>query len=62
LASSQSSLQQVEAEEKSAKRSLQIAQKNLNLELAEFERVKVLLAERSLARNQLNVEEQKYFN
>jgi RND family efflux transporter MFP subunit len=59
LASSQSSLQQVEAEEKSAKRSLQIAQKNLNLELAELERVKVLVEARTLARNQLNIEEQK---
>ncbi|PKG99256.1 efflux RND transporter periplasmic adaptor subunit [Paraglaciecola sp. MB-3u-78] len=59
LASSQSSLQQIEAEEKSAKRSLQIAQENLNLELAELERVKVLVKARTLARNQLNIEEQK---
>ncbi|MBU3005883.1 efflux RND transporter periplasmic adaptor subunit [Paraglaciecola arctica] len=59
LASSQSSLQQIEAEEKSAKRSLQIAQKNLELELAELERVKVLVEARTLARNQLNIEEQK---
>jgi RND family efflux transporter MFP subunit len=59
LASSQSSLRQIEAEEKSAKRSLQIAQKNLNLELAELERVKVLVKARTLARNQLNIEEQK---
>lgn len=59
LSSSQSSLQQIEAEEKSAKRSLQIAQKNLELELAELERVKVLVEARTLARNQLNIEEQK---
>jgi RND family efflux transporter MFP subunit len=59
LASSQSLLQQIEAEEKSAKRSLEIAKKNLNLELAELERVKVLVAARTLARNQLNIEEQK---
>jgi RND family efflux transporter MFP subunit len=59
LASSQSSLKQIEAEEKSAKRSLQIAQKNWNLALAEFERVNVLVEARTLARNQLNIEEQK---
>ena len=59
LASSQSSLQQIEAEEKSAKRSLQIAQQNLNLELAELERVKVLVKARTLAKNQLAIEEQK---
>lgn len=59
LASSQSSLKQIEAEEISAKRSLQIAQKNWNLELAELERVKVLVEARTLARNQLNIEEQK---
>jgi RND family efflux transporter MFP subunit len=59
LASSQSALKQIEAEEKSAIRSLQIAQKNLDLELAELERVKVLVEARTLARNQLNIEEQK---
>jgi RND family efflux transporter MFP subunit len=59
LASSQSSLTQIEAEELSAKRSLQIAQKNLQLGLAELERVKVLVEARTLAKNQLNVEEQK---
>lgn len=59
LASSQSSLQQIEAEEKSAKRSLQIAQQNVNLELAELERVKVLVKARTLAKNQLAIEEQK---
>ena len=59
LASSQSSLQQIESEEKSAIRSLQIAQQNLNLELAELERVKVLVKARTLAKNQLAIEEQK---
>ncbi|KAG1661942.1 hypothetical protein GQR58_021216 [Nymphon striatum] len=59
LASSQSSLKQIEAEEKSTKRSLQIAQKNLKLGLAELQRVKVLVNKRTLARNQLDVEEQK---
>ena len=52
-------MQQIEAEEKSAKRSLQIAQQNLNLELAELERVKVLVKARTLAKNQLAIEEQK---
>ncbi|MGK0372966.1 MAG: RND family efflux transporter MFP subunit [Glaciecola sp.] len=59
LASIESSLKQIEAEEKSAKRSLEIAQKNLNLGLAELERVKVLVKARTIARNQLNIEEQK---
>jgi RND family efflux transporter MFP subunit len=59
LASSESSLQQIEAEEKSAKRSLEIAQKNLNLGLAELERIKVLVKANTIARNQLNIEEQK---
>ena len=59
LASSQSSLKQIEVEEKSAKRSLQIAQKNLNIGLAELKRVKVLVNKRTLARNQLDIEEQK---
>ncbi|MFT7260899.1 MAG: RND family efflux transporter MFP subunit [Glaciecola sp.] len=59
LASSESSLQQIEAEEKSAKRSLQIAQKNLNLGLAELERIKMLVKANAIARNQLNIEEQK---
>ena len=59
LASSQSSLKQIEAEEQSAKRSLAIAQKNLNLGLAELKRVEVLVNKRTLARNQLDIEEQK---
>ncbi len=59
LASSQSSLTQIEAEEQSAKRSLQIAQQNLTLGLAELKRVQSLVNKGTLARNQLDVEEQK---
>jgi RND family efflux transporter MFP subunit len=59
LASSQSLLQQIIAEEKSAIRSLHIAQKNVDLGSAELERVKVLVEARTIARNQLNIEEQK---
>ena len=59
LASSQSSLTQIQAEEQSAKRSLQIAQQNLKLGLAELQRVKSLVSKGTLARNQLDVEEQK---
>jgi len=59
LASSQSSLTQIEVEEQSAKRSLQIAKKNLSLGLAELKRVQSLVNKRTLARNQLDIEEQK---
>jgi RND family efflux transporter MFP subunit len=59
LAGSQSSLAQIEAEERSAKRSAQIAQQNLKLGLAELGRVKSLVDKRILARNQLDIEEQK---
>lgn len=59
LASSQSSLKQLEVEEQSAKRSLQIAQKNLNLGLAELKRVQALAAKGTLPRNQVDIEEQK---
>jgi RND family efflux transporter MFP subunit len=59
LAGSQSSLIQLEAEEKSAKRSLQIAQKNLNLGMDELKRVQSLWDKRIIARNQLDLEEQK---
>lgn len=59
LAGSQSSLKQIEAEEKSAKRSMQIAQKNLGLGLAELKRVRSLVSTGVLPRNQLDMEEQK---
>ena len=59
LASSQSTLSQLEAEENSAKRSLQIAQKNLQLGNAELKRVQSLWDKRIIARNQVDIEEQK---
>ena len=59
LASSQSTLSQLEAEENSAKRSLQIAQKNLELGIAELKRVQSLSDKRIIARNQVDIEEQK---
>ncbi|MEH6458030.1 MAG: HlyD family efflux transporter periplasmic adaptor subunit [Cocleimonas sp.] len=59
LASSQSSLQQLKTEEDSAQRSLLIAKKNLNIGTAELNRVKQLVSKGTLARNQLNLEEQK---
>ena len=59
LANSQSSLKQLESEEKSTKRSLLIAKKNLNIGAAELNRVKKLVSKGTLARNQLNLEEQK---
>ena len=59
LASSQSSLKQLEAEEASAKRSLTIAKKNLNIGLAELKRVSLLVKKGTLARNQLDLENQK---
>lgn len=59
LASSQSTLKQIEAEEQSAKRSVSIAQQNLKLGITEFNRVKTLVSKGTLARNQLDVEEQK---
>ena len=59
LASSQSSLNQLETEENSAKRSLQIAQKNLELGNAELKRVQSLWDKRIIARNQVDIEEQK---
>jgi RND family efflux transporter MFP subunit len=59
LASSQSSLAQIEAEEKSAIRSVEIARKNLDLGRAELNRVKVLVEKSLIAQNQVNIEEQK---
>lgn len=59
LANSQSALKQIEAEENSAKRSLAISQKNLDIGLAELERIKVLVKSNIIAQNQLNIEEQK---
>lgn len=59
LEGSQSSLTQIEAEEKSAKRSVEIAQKNLDYGLAELDRVKSLVNTQVIARNQQDIEEQK---
>ena len=59
LANTQSSLKQLEAEENSAKRSLQIAKKNLNIGLTELQRVTSLVNKGILARNQLDIENQK---
>ncbi len=59
LAGSQSSLAQLEAEEKSTKRALSIAQKNLNVGLKERNRIKTLWDKRLIARSALDQEEQK---
>lgn len=59
LAGSQSSLAQLEAEEKSTKRSLNISQKNLNVGLKELHRIKTLWNKRLIARSTLDKEEQK---
>ena len=59
LAGSQSSLKQLEAEEKSTKRALSLAQKNLNVELKELGRIKSLWNKRIIARSTLDQEEQK---
>ncbi len=59
LAGSQSSLAQLTAEEKSTKRSLNIAQKNLNVGIKELNRIKSLWNKRLIARSTLDKEEQK---
>ena len=59
LAGSESSLAQLEAEEKSTKRALNIAQKNLNVGLKELNRIKTLWNKRIIARSTLDQEEQK---
>ncbi|HIO91342.1 MAG TPA: efflux RND transporter periplasmic adaptor subunit, partial [Leucothrix mucor] len=59
LASSQSSLKQLETEEKSTRRSLNIAQKNLNVGLKELGRIKQIWNKRLIARSALDAEEQK---
>ncbi len=58
LAGSQSSLKQLEAEEKSTKRALSLAKKNLNVELKELNRLKTLWNKRLIARSALDKEEQ----
>lgn len=59
LAGSQSSLAQLETEEKSTKRALSISQKNLNVGLKELNRIKSLWNKRLIARSTLDKEEQK---
>ena len=59
LASSRSSLKQLEAEEASTRRSLNIAQKNLNVGLKELGRIQQIWNKRLIARSALDAEEQK---
>ncbi len=59
LAGSQSSLAQLQAEEKSTQRALGISQKNLNVGLKELNRIKSLWNKRLIARSTLDKEEQK---
>ncbi|HIO96826.1 MAG TPA: HlyD family secretion protein [Leucothrix sp.] len=59
LAGSQSSLAQLQTEEKSTKRALSISQKNLNVGLKELNRIKSLWNKRLIARSTLDKEEQK---
>jgi len=59
LAGSQSSLAQLETEERSTKRALSISQKNLNVGLKELNRIKSLWNKRLIARSTLDKEEQK---
>ena len=59
LAGSQSTLAQLKAEEKSTKRSLNIAQKNLNVGMKELHRIKTLWNKRLIARSTLDKEDQK---
>ncbi len=59
LAGSQSSLAQLESEEKSTKRLLNISQKNLNVGLKELKRIQTLWNKRLIARSTLDKEEQK---
>lgn len=59
LASSQSSLKQLQAEEASTRRSLNIAQKNLNVGLKELGRIRQIWNKRLIAHSTLDAEEQK---
>jgi len=59
LAGSRSSLAQLETEEKSTKRALNISQKNLNVGLKELNRIKTLWDKRIISRSTLDKEEQK---
>ena len=59
LAGSRSSLAQLEAEEKSTKRALNISQKNLNVGEKELQRIKTLWTKRIISHSTLDKEEQK---
>ncbi len=59
LTSSQSSLAQLKVEEKSARETLVISQKNLNVELKELERIKALWDKRIISQSDLDKEQQK---
>lgn len=59
LAANQASLVQLMAEEKSARRSLQLAEKNLQLGRNEWQRVKGLWNKRLIAKSLVDTEEQK---
>lgn len=59
LANTQSSLKQLEAEEKSTKNSLEIAKRNLALGQQEYNRVRSLWDKRLIARSTLDAEQQK---
>ena len=59
LANTESSLKQLEAEERSAKSSLDIAKRNLSLGQQEYNRVRTLWNKRLIARSTLDAEQQK---
>lgn len=59
LANTQSSLAQLEAEERSVRNSLDIAQRNLSLGQQEYNRVRSLWDKRLIARSTLDAEQQK---
>ncbi len=59
LASTRSSLEQLEVEEKSIRRQLGIAQRNLSVGQKELDRIKTIWEKRLIARSALDAEEQK---
>ncbi len=59
LANTESSLRQLEAEERTAKSSLDIAKRNLSLGQQEYNRVRTLWDKRLIARSTLDAEQQK---
>ena len=59
LANTESSLRQLQAEERSAKNSLNIAKRNLSLGKQEYNRIKILWDKRIVARSTLDAEQQK---